>query len=127
MQHNHRVLFFAVGQVSDPEKGVLGTGAHTDYGMMTMLATVSTEFACKCKGLEHSSSYGETPRRLGVLREYKDVGGDAIEGACETMWTLFLRFSLLMGSGFVSCRGASVRLSTLWKPPEKKLKHQLAP
>lgn len=28
-------------QVSDPEKGVLGTGAHSDYGLMTMLATVS--------------------------------------------------------------------------------------
>lgn len=27
-------------QVSDPDKGVLGTGAHSDYGLMTMLATV---------------------------------------------------------------------------------------
>ena len=37
------------GQVSDPEKGVLGTGAHTDYGMMTILATVSTKLASICK------------------------------------------------------------------------------
>lgn len=28
-------------QVSDPDNGVLGTGAHSDYGLMTMLATVS--------------------------------------------------------------------------------------
>lgn len=28
-------------QVSDPEKGVLGTGAHSDFGLITILATVS--------------------------------------------------------------------------------------
>lgn len=27
-------------QVSDPDEGVLGIGAHSDYGMMTMLAAV---------------------------------------------------------------------------------------
>ncbi|CAN0443045.1 unnamed protein product, partial [Discosporangium mesarthrocarpum] len=26
-------------QVSDPGKGILGTGAHSDYGMLTLLAT----------------------------------------------------------------------------------------
>lgn len=35
-------------QVSDPEKGVMGAGAHSDYGMMTMLATVSADVACIC-------------------------------------------------------------------------------
>ncbi|CAM9249777.1 unnamed protein product [Laminaria digitata] len=33
-----RLLHYS-SEVSDPEKGVLGTGAHSDYGMMTMLAT----------------------------------------------------------------------------------------
>lgn len=27
------------GQISDPTKGLYGAGAHTDYGLITLLAT----------------------------------------------------------------------------------------
>lgn len=32
-------IFFYEGQVSDPLKGLFGAGAHTDYGLITLLAT----------------------------------------------------------------------------------------
>ncbi|CAM9538011.1 unnamed protein product, partial [Choristocarpus tenellus] len=35
-----RLLHYST-QVSDPGKGVLGTGAHSDYGLLTLLATAS--------------------------------------------------------------------------------------
>ena len=31
--------FVFVGQVSDPTKGMYGAGAHSDYGLVTLLAT----------------------------------------------------------------------------------------
>lgn len=31
--------FLCVGQVSDPSKGLFGAGAHSDYGLITLLAT----------------------------------------------------------------------------------------
>lgn len=34
-------LRFPRRQVSDPGKGVMGAGAHSDYGLLTLLATVS--------------------------------------------------------------------------------------
>jgi isopenicillin N synthase-like dioxygenase len=30
---------FIEGQISDPTKGLFGAGAHTDYGLITLLAT----------------------------------------------------------------------------------------
>lgn len=30
---------FHEGQMSDPSKGLYGAGAHTDYGLITLLAT----------------------------------------------------------------------------------------
>jgi len=30
---------FNEGQISDPSKGLYGAGAHTDYGLITLLAT----------------------------------------------------------------------------------------
>lgn len=32
-------FLFHEGQVSDPLKGLYGAGAHTDYGLITLLAT----------------------------------------------------------------------------------------
>lgn len=32
-------------QVSDPGKGVMGTGAHSDYGLITLLATVRYKYS----------------------------------------------------------------------------------
>lgn len=40
----HRAVF-RCRQVSDPGKGVLGAGAHSDYGLITLLATVSPLFS----------------------------------------------------------------------------------
>jgi isopenicillin N synthase-like dioxygenase len=35
-----RLMFFlSPGKVSDPAKGVYGAGAHSDYGLITLLAT----------------------------------------------------------------------------------------
>ena len=36
-------MSYVLGQVSNMEKGVMGTGAHSDYGVMTMMATVSAD------------------------------------------------------------------------------------
>ena len=33
------MLFWLSGQVSNPSKGVYGAGAHSDYGLITLLAT----------------------------------------------------------------------------------------
>jgi isopenicillin N synthase-like dioxygenase len=35
----HLMLFLLSGQVSNPSKGVYGAGAHSDYGLITLLAT----------------------------------------------------------------------------------------
>ncbi|KAK9697603.1 hypothetical protein RND81_08G048000 [Saponaria officinalis] len=34
-----RLLHYGSGQVSDPSKGLYGAGAHSDYGLITLLAT----------------------------------------------------------------------------------------
>jgi isopenicillin N synthase-like dioxygenase len=33
------VFFITPGEVSNPAKGVFGAGAHSDYGLITLLAT----------------------------------------------------------------------------------------
>lgn len=33
------MFFLSSGKVSDPAKGVYGAGAHSDYGLITLLAT----------------------------------------------------------------------------------------
>lgn len=33
------MFFLSPGKVSDPAKGVYGAGAHSDYGLITLLAT----------------------------------------------------------------------------------------
>ena len=33
------MLFLLSGKVSNPSKGVYGAGAHSDYGLITLLAT----------------------------------------------------------------------------------------
>jgi isopenicillin N synthase-like dioxygenase len=35
----HLMFFLLSGQVSNPSKGVYGAGAHSDYGLITLLAT----------------------------------------------------------------------------------------
>lgn len=35
----HLMFFLSSGQVSNPSKGVYGAGAHSDYGLITLLAT----------------------------------------------------------------------------------------
>ena len=36
----HYINFiFGSGQISDPLKGIYGAGAHSDYGLITLLAT----------------------------------------------------------------------------------------
>lgn len=32
-------VVWCAGQVSDPSKGLFGAGAHSDYGLITLLAT----------------------------------------------------------------------------------------
>ena len=34
------------GQFSDLDKGVIACGAHTDYGLLTILTTVSANHPC---------------------------------------------------------------------------------
>lgn len=33
------ILTFSLGRISDPLKGLYGAGAHSDYGLITLLAT----------------------------------------------------------------------------------------
>lgn len=64
-------------QVSDPEKGVMGTGAHSDYGMITMLATVSAKL--KHVSIRKVSSTapltGRVSSRRACLRAYEHILG----------------------------------------------------
>ena len=48
-----RPLHYAA-QVSNPGEGVFGAGAHSDYGMLTVLATdeVGGERACREQGVD---------------------------------------------------------------------------
>ena len=32
-------IFLPPGQISDPSNGLYGAGAHTDYGLITLLST----------------------------------------------------------------------------------------
>lgn len=36
---NVLLLAFYIGRVSDTEKGIYGAGAHSDYGLITLLTT----------------------------------------------------------------------------------------
>lgn len=44
-----RKLVYVVDQVSDPTKGIYGAGAHSDYGLITLLATDGVSGLQVCK------------------------------------------------------------------------------
>ena len=37
--HSSSLLLFHEARISDPSQGLYGAGAHTDYGLLTLLAT----------------------------------------------------------------------------------------
>ncbi|GLI63800.1 hypothetical protein VaNZ11_006885 [Volvox africanus] len=76
------------GEVSDPGAGVFGAGAHTDYGMLTILATDDTPGLQIWTGPDSTS--GTAPNSsngaIGAGREGSGAGDDGTAAACGRWW-----------------------------------------